>query len=228
MRPFGYDGQGCDVFDAVIWGARPSITIGLLTTLGVTMIGVLLGSLAGFYGGWVDALLSRLTDVMFGFPFLVGAIVILTAFPSRNAYTISFVLIVFGWAGHHPDHAVVGVRGEEHGLRPSRPSARRHPTARIIFRHILPNAITPVLVIATVGVGGDHRRRGRRSRSSASACRRPTNSWGLSISQSRGRFIESPHLLLFPSLFLSRDRARLHRPRRCRPRRLRPEATVSR
>ena len=116
--PFGYDTLGCDLFDVVIWGARPSITIGLLTTIGVTILGVILGSIAGFYGGWVDTVLSRLTDVMFGFPFLVGAIVILTAFPDRNAYTISFVLIVFGWATLHPHHALLGVRGEEHGLRP--------------------------------------------------------------------------------------------------------------
>ena len=156
--PFGYDGQGCDVFDSVMWGARPSITIGLLTTLGVTIIGVLLGSLAGFYGGWVDALLSRLTDVMFGFPFLVGAIVILTAFPSRNAYTISFVLIVFGWAGitRIMRSSVFAAKSMDY-VQAAR--ALGASNGRIIFRHILPNAITPVLVISTVGRRGHHRRR---------------------------------------------------------------------
>jgi oligopeptide transport system permease protein len=199
--PFGYDVQGCDVFDAVMWGARPSITIGLLTTLGVTVIGVLLGSIAGFYGGWLDAVLSRLTDVMFGFPFLVGAIVILTAFPNRNAYTISFVLIVFGWASitRIMRSSVFAAKSMDY-VQAAR--ALGASNGRIIFRHILPNAITPVLVIATVGVG---------SIIGAEATltflgvglQAPTNSWGLSISQARGRFVEAPHLLLFPALFLS-------------------------
>ena len=199
--PFGYDGQGCDVFDSVIWGARPSITIGLLTTLGVTIIGVLLGSLAGFYGGWIDAVLSRLTDVMFGFPFLVGAIVILTAFPSRNAYTIAVVLIVFGWAGitRIMRSSVFAAKSMDY-VQAAR--ALGASNGRIIFRHILPNAITPVLVISTVGVGGIIGAEAVLTFLGV-GLQAPTNSWGLSISQSRGRFIESPHLLLFPSLFLS-------------------------
>ena len=199
--PFGYDRQGCDVFDSVIWGARPSITIGILTTIGITVIGVLLGSLAGFYGGWVDAVLSRLTDVMFGFPFLVGAIVILTAFPERNAYTIAFVLIVFGWAGitRIMRSSVFAAKSMDY-VQAAR--ALGASNGRIIFRHILPNAITPVLVIATVGVGGIIGAEAVLTFLGV-GLKAPTNSWGLAISNSRGRFIDSPHLLLFPSLFLS-------------------------
>lgn len=199
--PFGYDRQGCDVFDAVIWGARPSITIGLLTTLGITIIGVLLGSIAGFYGGVVDTLLSRVTDVMFGFPFLVGAIVILSAFPARSAYTISLTLVVFGWASitRIMRSSVFAAKSMDY-VQAAR--ALGASNGRIIFRHILPNAITPVLVISTVGVGGIIGAEAVLTFLGV-GLRAPTNSWGLSISQSRGRFIESPHLLLFPSLFLS-------------------------
>jgi oligopeptide transport system permease protein len=198
---FGYDSQGCSVLDAVIWGARPSIAIGLLTSLGAVTIGILLGSLAGYYGGWVDALLSRLTDVMFGFPFLVGAIVILTAFPSRNLWTVTLVLVVFGWASltRIMRSSVFAARSMDY-VQAAR--ALGASNGRIIFRHILPNAVTPVLVLATVGVG---------SIIGAEATltflgvglQAPANSWGLSISQAQDRFREAPHMLLFPGIFLS-------------------------
>ena len=167
----------------VIYGARPSITIGLLTTIGITVIGVLLGSLAGFYGGLVDALLSRFTDVMFGFPFLVGAIVILTAFPSPHAWTVALVLIVFGWASitRIMRSSVFAAKSMDY-VQAAR--ALGATNTRIIFRHILPNAVTPVIVLATIGVGGIIGAEATLTFLGV-GLQAPANSWGLSISQAQ-------------------------------------------
>jgi oligopeptide transport system permease protein len=200
-HPFGFDVQGCDVYASVIWGARPSIMIGILTSLGIVVIGVLLGSAAGFYGGWVDAVLSRLTDIMFGFPFLVGAIVILSAFPNRNAIIVALVLTIFSWASltRIMRSSVFAAKSMDY-VQAAR--ALGASNGRIIFRHILPNAITPVLVLATVGVGAII---GAESTLTflGVGLKPPTNSWGISISQSQRYFLEAPHMLLFPALFLS-------------------------
>jgi oligopeptide transport system permease protein len=199
--PFGYDSQGCDVFDGVIWGARPSISIGLLTSLGIVVIGVFFGSLAGFYGGWIDASISRVTDVMFGFPFLVGAIVILTAFPHRNLWTVTLVLVVFGWASltRIMRSSVFSARSMDY-VQAAR--ALGATNSRIMFRHILPNAITPVLVLATVGVGAIIGAEATLTFLGV-GLQAPANSWGLSISQAQNRVTQAPHMLLFPGIFLS-------------------------
>jgi ABC-type dipeptide/oligopeptide/nickel transport system permease subunit len=199
--PFGYDSLGCDVFDGVIWGARPSISIGVITTIGVVLIGVFLGSLAGFYGGWVDGVISRLTDVMFGFPFLVGAIVILTAFPRRNQWTVILVLVVFGWASltRIMRSSVFSARSMDYVMAARALGASN---SRIMFRHILPNAVTPVLVLATVGVGAIIGAEATLTFLGV-GLQPPANSWGLSISQAQNRVTQAPHMLLFPGIFLS-------------------------
>jgi oligopeptide transport system permease protein len=81
----------------VLHGARPSISVGLLVTLGAVLVGGSIGAIAGFYGGLVDSLLSRLTDVFFAIPLLLGAIVFLQAFPQRNVWTVVLALVFLGW-----------------------------------------------------------------------------------------------------------------------------------
>jgi ABC-type dipeptide/oligopeptide/nickel transport system permease subunit len=198
---FGTDVLGCDVYGAVIWGARPSIFIGLTVTAGVGIIATLVGSLAGYFGGGIDAILSRLTDVMLGFPFLVGAIVILSAFPDRTPLIVAGVLIVFGWAGltRIMRSSVISAKDMDY-VQAAR--ALGATNGRILFRHILPNAITPLLVLATIGVGGIIGAEAALTFLGV-GLQAPTNSWGLSISQSQERFYQHPHILLFPSLFLS-------------------------
>lgn len=198
---FGSDLQGCDVFAKVIYGARPSITIGIVVTVVTLAIGILLGSLAGFYGGWVDAVLSRFTDVMFGFPFIVGAIVILTAFPQRSVWTVVLVLSVLGWAQlvRIMRSSVFAAKSMDY-VQAAR--ALGATNARIITRHILPNAVTPVLVLATIGVGAIIGAEATLTFLGV-GLQAPANSWGLSISQAQNLFLQAPHMLLFPAIFLS-------------------------
>lgn len=198
---FGTDRLGCDVYGAVIWGARPSIIIGLTVTAGVTVIATIVGSLAGYFGGAVDAILSRLTDVMLGFPFIVGAIVILSAFPDRTPLLVAGVLTAFAWAGltRIMRSSVIAAKDMDY-VQAAR--ALGATNARILTRHILPNAVTPLLVLATIGVGGIIGAEAALTFLGV-GLRAPTNSWGLSISQSQNIFYQNPHTLLFPSLFLS-------------------------
>lgn len=94
---FGMDLQGCDYYSNVIYGARTSVAIGVLTVIGVLIIGVLVGSLAGYFGGWADTVLARITDVFFGIPLFLGALILLTVSAQRSVWTVSLALVVFGW-----------------------------------------------------------------------------------------------------------------------------------
>src|SRR5690242_18058332 len=94
---FGTDLQGHDIYTRTIYGARASVTVGLGATLLVFLVGGALGALAGFYGGWLDAVVSRVTDIFFGLPLLLAAIVLGQAVHERTIWTVIAVLSVFGW-----------------------------------------------------------------------------------------------------------------------------------
>jgi oligopeptide transport system permease protein len=94
---FGTDLQGHDIYARTVYGARASVTVGLGATLVVFIVGGALGALAGFYGGWVDAVVSRVTDVFFGLPLLLAAIVLMQVMHHRTVWTVIAILALFGW-----------------------------------------------------------------------------------------------------------------------------------
>ena len=94
---FGTDLQGHDIYARTIYGARASVMVGLGATLLVFIVGGALGALAGFYGGWIDAVVSRITDVFFGLPLLLAAIVLTGVLHHRRVWTVIVILAVFGW-----------------------------------------------------------------------------------------------------------------------------------
>src|SRR3954468_14603768 len=83
-HPFGFDLQGCDIYSRVIHGARASISVGVLSTIITVLIGGTIGALAGFYGGWLDAVLARITDIFYSVPLLLAAITCMQAFPDKT------------------------------------------------------------------------------------------------------------------------------------------------
>ncbi|MBM3694795.1 MAG: ABC transporter permease [Actinobacteria bacterium] len=199
---FGTDVQGCDYYARTIWGARVSITIGVLVTACSTLIAMLLGSIAGYYGGWVDAVIARLTDIWFAIPTILGGIVILRSiFSTRGLLQVSLVLIVLGWPTmlRLVRSAVMATKEMDYvdaaralGVRPF----------RIIRRHILPNAIAPVIVYATITVGVIISAEAALSFLGV-GLQLPAISWGLMISVAQNRILTAPHLLLFPGALLS-------------------------
>ena len=151
-HPFGFDRQGCDVYANVVRGARASLTVGLTCTLLALLVAVLLGTLAGLRGGIADRVVARMTDVFLGFPFLLGAIVVLNSFGERSVLSVSIALALFSWPAmaRLVRSSVRSVRDAEF-VQAAR--AMGFGTWRVVSRHVLPNAICPVLAIATITVG---------------------------------------------------------------------------
>lgn len=200
-HPFGFDVQGCDLFANVIYGARPTVTIGLLVTASSLLIAIVLGSVAGYLGGVVDTLLGRAADIFFGFPFILGALVILIAVPERNVLTVSFVLIVFGWPTmtRLMRSTVLGERSKDYVLAARALGASRY---RILRKHILPNAVVPVIVYATLTTGGVMVAEATLTFLGV-GLQAPAISWGLELAAAQNDIQQYPHLLIFPGLFLS-------------------------
>jgi oligopeptide transport system permease protein len=199
---FGTDLQGCDYYARTIWGARVSITIGILVTAASTLIAVVLGSIAGFYGGFVDTVIARLTDIWFAIPTILGGIVILRSlFSTRGLLQVSLVLIVLGWPTmlRLVRSAVLSVKETDY-VDAAR--ALGASNFRIIRRHVLPNSVAPVIVYATITVGAVISAEAALSFLGV-GLQLPAISWGLMISVAQNRILTAPHLLLFPGLFLS-------------------------
>ena len=152
-HPFGFNRQGCDIYARVIYGARASVAVGVLTTLLVVVLGSMIGAIAGFFGGWIDSVLSRITDIFFAIPLVLAAIVVMQMFKEhRTIITVVLVLGLFGWVSiaRITRGAVVSIKNEEFVQ-----SARSIGASswRILFSHILPNAAAPIISYATVALG---------------------------------------------------------------------------
>ncbi|MBC3186127.1 ABC transporter permease [Corynebacterium sp. zg-331] len=152
-HPFGFDRQGCDIYARTIYGARASVTVGLLTTVLVVCIGTTVGAVAGYFGGVLDAVLSRLTDVFFAVPLVLAAIVVMQMFRDhRTILTVVIVLGLFGWTSiaRITRGAVMSVKNEEY-VTAAR--AMGQPGWKTLITHIVPNSAAPIIVYATVALG---------------------------------------------------------------------------
>ncbi|WIM69403.1 ABC transporter permease [Corynebacterium suedekumii] len=152
-HPFGFDRQGCDIFARTIYGARASVSVGILTTALVVLIGTTIGALAGYFGGILDTLLSRLTDIFFAVPLVLAAIVVMQVFKDyRTVATVVLVLGLFGWTNiaRITRGAVLSVKNEEYVTAARALGASKW---KILTSHVLPNAAAPIIVYATVALG---------------------------------------------------------------------------
>ncbi|MFY1624960.1 ABC transporter permease [Micromonospora sp. WMMD723] len=205
---FGYDVLGRDVYARVIYGANASIVVSLLSTIGTLLIGGTIGIIAGYKGGWIDGLLSRITDIFFGLPFVLGAIVILTTFNGAGSdngeWEIKFLvigsLVLLSWpvVMRLMRSSVLATKEADYIVAARAMGAS---TGRIIFKHLLPNCLAPLLVYGTIMIGSFIGAEATLSFLGI-GLQSPVVSWGIMINEAQNYLRVSPFLLFFPSAFL--------------------------
>ncbi|MGW2428471.1 ABC transporter permease [Streptomyces sp. NPDC001640] len=196
-HPFGFDGQGCDVYTRTVYGARASVTVGVCATLGVALLGSVLGGLAGFFGGAWDAILSRTTDVFFAIPVVLGGLVLLSVVTSNTVWPVVGFMVLLGWPqiSRIARGSVITVKQNDY-VQAAR--ALGASNSRILLRHIAPNAVAPVIVVATIALGTYIALEATLSYLGV-GLKPPSVSWGIDISAASPYIRNAPHALLWPS-----------------------------
>jgi peptide/nickel transport system permease protein len=150
-HPFGTDGSARDLFSRVLYGGRFSLSIGFIVVLVTATVGLVYGAVSGYYGGRVDEVMMRIVDLIFAFPGLVLALIIVAVL-GKGYWELVLAFTLFGWAGY-----ARLIRGEILKVKENEyVTAARALGARdraIIFRHVVPNAVAPLVVQATLSVG---------------------------------------------------------------------------
>ena len=198
---FGFDIQGCDYYANVVHGARVSVIIGVATAVLAGGIAVVFGAIAGYYGGRIDTVISRITDVWFAIPTVLGAIAILNSLGQRGLPEVTMVLVLFTWMTMLRLMRSATIERRDAAFVDAARALGAND-GRIITKHILPNAIAPVIVYGTIFIGIVISVEATLSFLGV-GLQLPAISWGLMINSSVNRILQAPHLLLFPGLFLS-------------------------
>lgn len=199
-HPLGFDHIGRDVLSRIIWGSRVALIVGLLATGIAVVIGVTVGAAAGYLGGRVDAILFRLVDTLMAYPLLV-LLITLAAVLGPSLVTVVIIIGLTTWA----QYARV-VRADVLSLRERdfvlAAQAAGASALRIIFRHIVPNVLSPVIVIASLGIGGIILLESALSFLGLGA-QPPTPSWGSMLSDGRSFILIYPQIAIAPGVMIA-------------------------
>lgn len=150
-HPMGIDGSGRDLFSRVLYGGRYSISIGFIVVAITASVGMVYGAVSGYYGGWVDEIMMRIVDTIYAFPGLVLALIIV-AILGGGYWPLVLAFTLFGWAGYGRlvRGEVLSIKENEYVLAAKALGAKDRS---VIFKHIVPNAMPPLLVLASLNIG---------------------------------------------------------------------------
>lgn len=199
---FGFNKQGCDIYSRVVYGARSSVLVGVFSTLIAGVIALTMGLLAGYYGGWLDALLARIVDIFLGIPILLGAVVVAKALSGQELgiWPMIVALGMLGWptVARVVRSSVIAARHQDY-VQAARVLGAGN--LRIMVRHILPNSLAPMVVMLTILLGSFIALEATLSFLGVGP--RNTISWGVDIAEAQRWIREASRPLMFPAGFLT-------------------------
>jgi peptide/nickel transport system permease protein len=199
-HPFGLDELGRDILSRLLSGARISLLVGLAVVSVSSLVGMLLGSIAGYFGGIVDDAISRVIDVLMAFPGILLAIG-LVAVLGPSLTNVVMALSVIGWVGYARLVRGQALRTRElEFVQAARALGARAP--RIVLRHVLPTALPAVVVQATLGMAGAIIAEAALSFLGLGV-QPPTPSWGTMLDAGRAHLFDAPHLTVFPGIAIA-------------------------
>jgi len=198
-RPLGTDSLGRDVFSRLIYGARYTLGAALLALIILSIIGIAVGGISGYWGGAIDFALMRLTDAFLSFPYLVLALGLAAAF-TPNLLTV-VIAVSFTWWGHYARVIRGMVMGVRESVYVEASKAIGAGNFRIIMRHVLPNIIAPILVLSSLDLGLIVLAIASLSYLGL-GIQPPTPEWGMMLNESRLFMFIAPHIMIFPGLMI--------------------------
>lgn len=202
-HPLGFNKQGCDIYSRVIHGTSTSVAVGFIVILMTFVFGTIMGALSGYFGGWVDTVISRIGDIFFSIPYILAAVVVMSVLSShRNIFVIALAIGGFSWpvTARILRAEILRVKNSDFVMASEALGLSGFKT---LWRHVMPNSIAPVLVVTTLSLSAAIVAEATLSFLGVGLPPAQFMSWGLDISAGQSDLRVRPQNLIYPSIALS-------------------------